>query len=487
MDESTTSQPARRRVRRILIPAATALVLVGAAGAALLVDASPVAATTDTSSVAPCVAASEQPGPAPAATTIKTLQQAYECIFAHAYSGPVLDSREVLASAFKSLTEELQTKDLDRPEATLPKLTGNRGRDWAAFAKTYQNLLTTLPDDAKVRQAVAAATLKGMVASLNDNHSGWDNRQQPPNGGDPVGLGIFEAPSGRATPNVADAKPPLYIKSVVPGSPAAKAGLKPGDILVAVNDVPVSINGVVTVGTLEWLHSSSPQDTVRVKVQRPATDKTWTVEMQPAAIQPPPPPTTSATLLPGGIVHAVLPGFSPGAADELLAKITKLRETSTVRGVVLDLRGNGGGRQEEVNKLLGAFAHGKITSWSCDVEGRCEPISTDDTTPLLKLPMVLLTDSMCASACDDFSGAVKDLKLGKLVGSRTAGKVSGLPIGYALNDNTVLLLVERRHASANGEIVNEIGVAVDYQAPMTAQDLSAGRDPAITKALTLLA
>jgi carboxyl-terminal processing protease len=55
-----------------------------------------------------------------------------------------------------------------------------------------------------------------------------------------------------------------------------------------------------------------------------------------------------------------------------------------------------------------------------------------------------------------------------------------------LNDDSTLLLVSRHEVSANGEIINGIGVAADYQAPLTAPDLSAGRDPGIDKALLLL-
>lgn len=65
-----------------------------------------------------------------------------------------------------------------------------------------------------------------------------------------------------------------------------------------------------------------------------------------------------------------------------------------------------------------AFVHDKVWYSECDVSGSCTPQRTDTTTPLLNLPMVALTDRNCASACDAFSDAVKDLKL---VGARTAG------------------------------------------------------------------
>jgi len=106
--------------------------------------------------------------------------------------------------------------------------------------------------------------------------------------------------------------------------------------------------------------------------------------------------------------------------------------------------------------------------------------------PLLKLPLVALVDRVCASACDAFSGAVKDLKLGTLVGTRTAGAVSGPARPFYLEDYSGLVLPGLHQVSANKEYINTIGVAPDHYAPMTAADLSAGRDPGLVKAVSLL-
>ena len=98
----------------------------------------------------------------------------------------------------------------------------------------------------------------------------------------------------------------------------------------------------------------------------------------------------------------------------------------------------------------------------------------------------MLTDRNCVSACDAFSGAVKDLRLGTLVGTRTAGIVSAPAAGYLLDDGSVLGLPAKRELSAHHELINGIGVAPDYYLPLTAHDLSTGHDPDIAKALTLL-
>ncbi|MFB7950211.1 S41 family peptidase [Kitasatospora phosalacinea] len=456
---------------------------------------SPLSAGTAAAGTVPaCVAQADAPnggpnsgpdgGTAPGPTTVATLQQAYECLFAHAYAGPVLDSRVVLVSAFHSLTEELQRRGADRPNAVLPALTGRPARDWAAFARTYRALLDSVPQDGALRDALARATVKGMLDSLHDNHTGWV-KGAPGAGAARYTLGIVEAPDGRPTPDIRDVDGPLHLRSVDPGSPAATAGLKPGDVLVDVNGVPVTLNGHLTPGVLEWLHPGSA-DPVRLTVTRPATGASRSVDLTPVPERPRPAPAPAVDLVAPDVARITLPDFSPGAVDEALRQLAALRARSPLRGVVVDVRGNSGGRSEEVAKLLGAFVHGRTTSSDCDIRGHCTPNRTDDSVPLLGLPPVVLTDGYCASACDDFTGAVKDLGLGRLIGARTAGVVAGKAAAYTLDDGSTLIFPRTHHVSANGETVDGVGVPVDVEAPLTAHDLSTGTDPALAEALRTL-
>ena len=120
------------------------------------------------------------------------------------------------------------------------------------------------------------------------------------------------------------------------------------------------------------------------------------------------------------------------------------------------------------------------------MHGSCTAHYTDSSVPLLHLPLVVLTDRNCASACDAFSGAVKDLRLGTLVGTRTSGIVAAPAAAYLLDDASLIILPATQELSARHELINGIGVAPDYYLPLTADDLSTGHDPDIAKALTLL-
>ena len=203
------------------------------------------------------------PNPPPEApplhpTTVTTIGQAYYCVFAHYYAGPVLDDRVLLAGAFAGFTQELDQLGMDQPDATMPALTGNRDSDWNAFAAVYQKVTSQLPASPAQRQELAAATMTAMVASLDNNHARWSYPAPPP-GDVPGDLGIMTSPGYPLTDTAPqEALPPLFITAVLPGSPAASHGLRPGDIIVSVNGAPPFAGGIISEGVMNLLYGPYP-------------------------------------------------------------------------------------------------------------------------------------------------------------------------------------------------------------------------------------
>jgi carboxyl-terminal processing protease len=440
-----------------------------------------------------CVSTLESAPPHLGPTTLTTHEQAYWCLFDHYVTGETLDDRVLLNGAFIGFVQELLRRGVDQPMAMLPALSGDRQADWQTFSAVYQHVIQALPQGASLQQDLAAATMQGMVGSLDDDHTRWGRPIPPPAevvrrfpNGALYGLGIVTSASGGVVLTLPEAQPPLFIFSVWPGSPAAQHGVRPGDIITAVNGIPPFSNGQINPGVMAWLSPPPSQsEGVHVTLQRPATGQTWTIDLTPGPYAFPGSPV-SARVLAGSLAYIQLAGFDAGAGYEVLGAIHGLKLGKYLRGIILDLRSNGGGDPSGVAELLGAFVHGKIWSYDLDREGKRVANQTEDSVPLLHQPLVVLTDRRCFSACEAFTGAVRDLGLGKIVGMRTGGKVAGPAYGYGLDDGSVLAITVVHEVGARGERIDEIGVAPDYVVPLTAEALSAGHDAEIEKAISVL-
>ncbi|NRQ36717.1 peptidase [Nonomuraea sp. NN258] len=421
-------------------------------------------------------------------TTIDVIEQAYFCILGNYYSGATLDARTLLTAGFVAMTRELTRGGRDVPDATMPALTGDRKADWAAFETVHRRTTDQVPD---LRERLAIVTLEAMVAALGDDHARWARAPRRPPGyydGDGYGLGLQANVSGaQAEGDMGTALGPLFV-TAVRGGAAQAAGLRPGDVIESINGSAPFIDGAGT-AAIAALYPRYPEARpVRLRLLRQSTGRRWNVTLRPglyqrdlASLQ-----VVQSKLLDDDVAYVRLAGFTPDAADRVLKAVARLRTGRTLRGLVLDLRGNGGGSPTEAVRLVSAFAHDKVTAYQCTVDARCEVSRTDDTVPLLNLPLVVLIDRGCASACEHVSSAVKDLRAGLLVGTRTAGVISGPAQPYLLNNNTTLSFPARHHLGPDREVIDRIGVPPDHHVLLTPRDAAAGRDPVLAKALTLL-
>ena len=230
----------------------------------------------------------------------------------------------------RRVTQQLERSGFDESDATLPALDGDRSREWDAFANVYQRVESELPANQTLSQALASATIEGMVASLQDNHAAWFPPAPAPSGkqDDVYGLGFqTTVMAPLLTLAQAEALAPLYVTAVVGGA-AAHDRLRAGDEIVSVNGSAPFVDGQVWVGVIDVLYQSYPQhQPLRITFHRPATGRTWTARMtptwfpQPAIASKP----VSAKLVDGDIAYVKLSQFAPGAAQTVLNAISRVR------------------------------------------------------------------------------------------------------------------------------------------------------------------
>jgi carboxyl-terminal processing protease len=236
----------------------------------------------------------------------------------------------------------------------------------------------------------------------------------------------------------------LYIEEVIPGSPAEKAGLKRGDIILKVNGVPVE----ETEGD-ELSGTAGTQ--VTLLIQRGGVAKSYRITRAEMA-------STSVTgqIVGPKIAYISLSGFTQTADEEFAAVLKKMRAAG-MKSMVLDLRDNVGGYMDSAYNIASMFMDKGIMMYTSDQTGKLTPVTITDGSKI-GVPVVVLTNAYTASASEALTGALRDNKLATVVGTRSFGKAriqSLLPI----SNGDTLKLTTQKYLTPNKEDFNHIGLA----------------------------
>jgi carboxyl-terminal processing protease len=257
------------------------------------------------------------------------------------------------------------------------------------------------------------ASLKGIVQSLDDPFSHYLTPEEADSFRESVS-GEFEG----VGMTVEEDRRGLRVLNVFDGSPAKKAGIAKGDLILSVNGRSIAgLNSEVATGRIKGPAGSE----VKLEVFSPGAEDTRDVEVQRERIEVP--VAESRVVRRDGRTLGVveLLGFSSGAHGALRGEIDRLLDRGA-DGLVLDLRGNGGGLLSEAVLVSSVFVEdGEIVS----VRGRSRPERTEDAEGDAiseDIPVVVLVDGGSASASEIVAGALRDRGRATLVGTNTFGK-----------------------------------------------------------------
>ena len=210
----------------------------------------------------------------------------------------------------------------------------------------------------------------------------------------------------------------VIINEPYEGMPAAEAGLKKGDIILSIDGE--SMAEKTTAYVSDHLRGE-PGTTMVLKIQRPSTGKKMTVKVQRKAIQMPYLPYYG--MQKGGIGYINYNQYVENSAKDVRRAFIDLKKQG-MKGLVLDLRNNGGGSVQEALQILNMFIpkgrhllsmKGKVKNANSSYNTTVEPLDT-------VMPIVVLVNEATASASEITSGALQDYDRAVIMGTRTYGK-----------------------------------------------------------------
>ncbi|WP_308232565.1 S41 family peptidase [Prevotella sp.] len=210
----------------------------------------------------------------------------------------------------------------------------------------------------------------------------------------------------------------VIINEPYEGMPAAEAGLKKGDIILSIDGESMAEKSTAYVS--DHLRGE-PGTTMVMKIERPSTGKKMTVKVQRKAIQMPYLPYYG--MQKDGIGYINYNQYVENSAKDVRRAFIDLKKQG-MKGLVLDLRNNGGGSVQEALQILNMFLpkgrhllsmKGKVKNANSSYNTTVEPIDT-------VMPIVVLVNEATASASEITSGTLQDYDRAVIMGTRTYGK-----------------------------------------------------------------
>jgi len=262
---------------------------------------------------------------------------------------------------------------------------------------------------------------------------------------------------------------PLVI-SVVDGSPAARAGLRAGDIIASVDGIETAR---LPQGELADRVRGKPGSVVRLGIERPGSSERDTVSLRREDVEIHP---VGWAMAPGSDIAVIrIVQFSVGSGHRVREAVEDAVALGAA-GIVLDLRGNPGGLVNEVLNAASAFLDEGVAFRERDREDVVVEVRLDPGRVVAPdIPLVVLVDYGTASSGEILAGALRDNDRAVLVGEQTFGTGTILNT-MRLSDGSALRLGVREWLTPDGAAVFRIGIAPDEEVslPLGAMRLGPG-------------
>jgi len=377
----------------------------------------------------------------------------------------------------KTVTDHVKQEEVS-PVAALSSLisSGSERSDMTTFWQVWGLLQDYYVDEKAVdpTQMVYGAT-RGMVEALNDPFTVYMTPDETKEFDQSLN-GQLEGIGAELTVR----EQQLVVVSTLKDSPAEKAKLQPGDIVFKIDgeltsnmtlfDAIMKIRGPMGSKVVLTIMRKGVADPFEISIERD-TVNVDSVSMEDKG---------------NGIYSLNVNQFNDTTKPEFEAKVKELLLLEP-KGLILDLRYNGGGYLDISVDILSELLPGKVEAVTMKrrAESDNETLYASGEPKLGKVPLVVLINGGSASASEIVAGAIQDHKRGVLMGVQSFGKGSVQEVDK-LNDGSSLRVTIAKWFTPNGRSIDHVGLTPDIEVKMTQADIDKDRDPQLDAAVKYL-
>ncbi len=339
---------------------------------------------------------------------------------------------------------------------TITPWTGQAREDQLDSLKKFSQVMHLIEDNyvhQKDREDLLQGAIEGMLQQL-DPHSSYVSMDelkmmQDEFSGEFSGIGI----------QIGMRDNRLVVISPIEDSPADRAGLQPGDIILEVD--AKSTQGMTLTEAVKLIRGPKGEP-VELTILSKDEEKPRRVEIKRDTI---PIHSVKSMELEEGYIQLRITDFKGNTTDELLEAVQEYKDDHQLKGIILDLRNNPGGLLDQAVSVADLFMRqGLIVYTKARDEKQRRDYSARDEAEDVTTPMVVLINSGSASASEIVAGALQDNNRALVIGENTFGKGSVQSI-IPLSDGSAIKLTIALYYTPDGRSIQAEGIAPDIRIP----------------------
>ena len=321
-------------------------------------------------------------------------------------------------------------------------------KDIAGTLQKYKEIIDKYylgdADEEKLKEGA----IKGYIEGLGDPYTEYISADEMEDYlsdtmGNFVGIGIYMVKNTE--------KGKIQVLAPIKGSPAEKAGIQAGDLILTVDGVDYSADEM-TIASNKI--KGEEGTTVTIEVLRGTETKKYELKREKVKVN-----QVEGKVLSNNIGYINFTSFDETTADDFKAKFEELNKQG-IKSLIIDLRNNGGGIVDQALQIADYVADkDSVLLYEVDKNNK-ETVKKAKTDSIINMPIIILTNENTASASEILAGALKDLGKAKTVGTTTYGKGVIQQI-LKLNDGSGLKITIEEYQTPNKNKINKVGIEPD--------------------------